>query len=133
MALHPEETLGGLLLGLAVAAMGEDARAAPILVAAAATQPTADHPCLDLARLELALPRALVARQFERVCRLAPGDDRLRLDFAGFLLDNGQVAEAEAVLADGPTARLAIHLRGLVRGELGHLPLPSIVLHVRWR
>jgi tetratricopeptide (TPR) repeat protein len=110
---------GALLLGLAIAAMGEDARAAPVLVDVAASQPKADHPCLDLARLQPSLPRALVARQFRACLRLTPADDRLRLDFAGFLLDEGLAAEAEGVLADGPDTVAGHHLMGLVRGELG--------------
>jgi tetratricopeptide (TPR) repeat protein len=115
----PDDRHGALLLGLAIAAMGDDARAAPILTAVAGLAPQAHHPCLDLTRLTPALPSALVVRQFRACLRLAPRDDRLRLDFAEFLLDLGQEAEAEAVLAEGPDTAAGHHLRGLVRGELG--------------
>jgi tetratricopeptide (TPR) repeat protein len=108
-----------LVLGLAIAAMGESTRAAPILMDAAAERPKADHPCLDLARLQPALPRALVVRQFRACLRLAPADDRLGLALAGFLLDGGQAAEAEAVLAEASDTAAGHHLMGLVRGELG--------------
>ena len=82
-------------------------------------RPKADHPCLDLARLQPALPRALVVRQFRACLRLAPADDRLGLALAGFLLDGGQAAEAEAVLAEASDTAAGHHLMGLVRGELG--------------
>jgi tetratricopeptide (TPR) repeat protein len=115
----PNDRHGALMLGLALAAMGDDAQAAPILTSVAELAPEADHPCLDLARLNPALPSALVVRQFQACLRLAPRDDRLRLDFAGFLLDLGQESEAEAVLAEGPDTAAKHHLLGLVRGELG--------------
>ena len=119
LSQHPDERLGGLLLGLALAAMGDVTQAAPVLTAVAGQKPEADHPCLDLARLTPALPRALVARQFRACLRLTPADDRLRLDFAGFLLDSGQAPEAVAVLAEGPDTAAGYHLLGLARGELG--------------
>lgn len=114
---HPE-----LLLGLAIAAMGEDTRAAPFLMHVAADHPDADHPCLDLARLQPRLPRALVARQFRACLLLAPSDDRLRLAFAGFLLDIGQPAEAEEVLAGGPETAAGHHVMGLARAERNQFP-----------
>jgi tetratricopeptide (TPR) repeat protein len=110
---------GALLLGLALAAMGDDAQATPILTSVAELAPEADHPCLDLARLTPELPRALVVRQFRACLRQTPWDNRLRLDFAELLLDWGQEAEADAVLAEGPDNAAGHHLRGLVRGELG--------------
>jgi tetratricopeptide (TPR) repeat protein len=125
LAEEPHSQHAALLLGLAIAAMGEDARAAPILMEVAAKRPNGGHPCLELARLEPALPRALVVRQFRACLRLAPGDAQLRLDFAGFLLDGGQAAEAEAILADGPYTAAGHHLTGLVRGELGHFAAAS--------
>jgi tetratricopeptide (TPR) repeat protein len=119
LAQDPGDRHGALLLGLAIAAMGEVTRAAPVLVDVAASQPKADHPCLDLARLRPKLPRALVVRQFRACLRLAPADERLRLDFAGFLLDGGQAVEAEAILRDGPDTEACRHMMGIVRGELG--------------
>jgi Flp pilus assembly protein TadD len=122
VAADPRDPIAALVLGLAVAAMGEDARAAPILAAAAALRPGADHPCLDLARLTLPLPRALVARQFRACLRLSPADDRLRLSFAAFLLDIDQPAEAQTILADGPDTTAAHHLMGLARAEQARFP-----------
>lgn len=119
LAEAPDDTEALLPLGLAIAAMGEDGRAAPILMAAAAAAPDADHPCVELGRLRPPLPRALVARQF-RACRLlAPTDDGLRLAFGAFLLDIGQPAEAEVLLADGPNTAACHHVMGLVRAEQG--------------
>ncbi|MDR3530703.1 MAG: tetratricopeptide repeat protein [Rhodopila sp.] len=113
----PADPHAALLLGLAVAAMGEAARAAPYLNHVAAMRPEADHPCLDLARLKPPLPPALVARQF-RACRhLAPQDARLRLRFAEFLLDSDQAAEAETILSVGPDSVARHHLMGLAHAE----------------
>jgi hypothetical protein len=81
--------------------MGEADRAAPLLTHAGAMRPDAGHPCLELARLKPPLPRALVTRQFRACLRQQQSDDRLRLDFATFLLDADQAAEAKAILADG--------------------------------
>lgn len=122
MADHPTDPHAALLVGLAVAAMGENARAAPILTLAAALAPSADHPCLDLARLRPPLPRSLVTRQFRACLRLTPVDDRLRLAFADFLLDTGQAAEAEQVLTDASDSAACQHLRGLVRAEQSRFP-----------
>ena len=128
LADDPADPQALRLLGLAVAAMGENERAAPILNQAAAqaaqseqaqseqTQP--EHPCADLARLRPSLPRTLVARQFRACLLLAPNDDALRLGFASFLLDNGQPGEAERILQDGPDSAACHHLRGLARAEL---------------
>jgi Flp pilus assembly protein TadD len=119
VANDPGDPQASLLLGLAIAAMGEDARAAPALTRAAAGWPAGDHPCMDLARLRPPLPRMLVARQFRACLRLTPLDDRLRLGFATFLLDTDQPAEAERVLFDGPNPNDAAcqHLVGLARAE----------------
>ncbi len=117
MAADPADPQARTLLGLAIAAMGEDARAAAVLTQVANDRPDADHPCLDLAGLQPRLPRALVARQFRACLRLAPSDDRLRLGFADFLLDIGQLAEAEKVLTDGPDSGACHHLMGLARAE----------------
>lgn len=116
VAGDPHDPLASLLLGLAIAAMGEDVRAAPILNSAAA-KPDADHPCLDLARLKPPLPRPLVARQFRACLRLTPSDDRLRLGFAEFLLDTSQPMEAQKLLTDRPDDAAAHHLTGLAQAE----------------
>jgi Flp pilus assembly protein TadD len=112
----PGDLYAALLAGLAIAAMGEAERAAPILVAAA--RPEADHPCLDLAALKPALPRPLVARQFRACLDIAPTDNRLRRAFAGFLLDADDPAAAEAVLTGMPGDAAAHHLKGMARAEL---------------
>jgi uncharacterized protein (TIGR02996 family) len=122
IAAAPAEPHGPLILGLAIAAMGEPGRAAPILNHAAALQPHADHPCLDLARLQPNLPRGLVTRQFRACLRLNGSDDRLRLAFADFLLDHDQPAEAETVLADGPASAVSQHLMGQARAEQNDFP-----------
>jgi tetratricopeptide (TPR) repeat protein len=115
---EPGNPQGDLLAGLAVAAMGEAERAAPLLVSAAAARPEAEHPCRELARLPLPLPRALVARQFRACLDLAPSDSRLRRAFAGFLLEADDPEAAEAVLAGMPGDAAAQHLKGMARAEL---------------
>jgi tetratricopeptide (TPR) repeat protein len=122
IADDPANPLATLLLGLAIAAMGEDVRAAPILTRAAAATPDADHPCLDLARLQPSLPRTLVGRQFRACLRSTPGNGRLRLGFAEFLLDTYQPAEAERTLADGPDSAASRHLMGLAQAEQNQFP-----------
>jgi Flp pilus assembly protein TadD len=123
IAGDPANPHATLLLGLAVAAMGQDARAAPILTQAAAIRPDADHPCVDLARLHPPLPRALVARQFRACLRQSPTDARLQLGFAEFLLDIGQPAEAEKILRDVPhTTAASHHLTGLAQAEQNQFP-----------
>lgn len=113
----PDDPAASLLLGLAIAAMGEDVRAAPILVHVAAARPDADHPSVDLARLKPLLPRALVARQFRACLRLTPADERLRMAFAEFLLDTGQPAEAGKILRNGADSAALHHLMGLACAE----------------
>ena len=114
----PGDVQADLLEGLAIAAMGEAERAAPLLAAAAAARPEAEHPCLDLARLQPALPQALVVRQFRACLDLAPSDARLRRAFAGFLLKADDPEAAEAVLAGLSGDAAAQHLKGMARAEL---------------
>ena len=120
IADDPDDPHAALLLALAVASMGEADRAAPLLMHAGAMRRDACHPCLELARLKPPLPRALIARQFRACLRHAQSDDRLRLNFATFLLDTDQAAEAKAILADGQASVAGHHLMGLVEAELGH-------------
>ncbi len=122
MAEDQEDPHGPLLLGLAIAAMGEADRAAPFLTRVAATRPDADHPCLDLARLQPPLPRALVIRQFRACLRIDASNDRLRLAFADYLLDNDEAAEAETILAVGPDSAAGHHLMGVARAEQNEFP-----------
>ena len=118
----PNDLHAKRLLGLAIAAMGEDTRAAPILLRSAAEDPDANHPCVDLARLRPPLPRPLVARQFRACLRLSPADTRLTLDFAEFLLDTDQPVLAEKILLDQPPSAAGHHLMGLARAEQNRFP-----------
>jgi uncharacterized protein (TIGR02996 family) len=113
----PDDLHARLLAGIAVAAMGEAARAAPLLTALAASQPDADHPCLDLVRFRPALPRPLITRQFQACLRLEPDDARLRLAFADYLLDSNNPEEAEAVLCNAAPSAAAAHLIGMAQAE----------------
>ena len=79
-----------LLLGYAVAARGDHARAAAILDRVARERPDQPHPCADLLRALPKVPRPRVAAQFQASLRLAPEDTRLRAAYADFLLDGGQ-------------------------------------------
>jgi tetratricopeptide (TPR) repeat protein len=115
---EPGNVQADLLAGLAIAAMGEAERAAPLLASASAARPEAEHACLHLARLQPALPRVLVARQFRACLDLAPSDVRLRRAFAGFLLGADDPEAAEAVLAGLPADAAAQHLKGMARAEL---------------
>jgi Flp pilus assembly protein TadD len=119
---HPGDPNARLLTGLAIAAMGEADRAAPVLNGVAAAMPDACHPCIDLADLRPALPASLVSRQFRACLALAPADGRLRRAYAGFLLDQDQPAEVETLLADMPGDAAAHHLKGLARAEMGRFP-----------
>lgn len=118
----PADSPACLVLGLAVAAMGDAARAAPLLVHIAALVPDIDHPCIELARLRPPVPRPRVAQQFRACLRLTPLDDRLRLAFAAFLLDNDQAEEAEACLALCAQSAASHHLKGLAHAELSRFP-----------
>lgn len=118
LAEQPGDPHALLLLGLAVAAMGEADRAAPILHQVTLLCPDARHPCLDMAELRPPLPRALIVRQFQACLRHAPEDERLRLDFADFLIDADRAPEAEAVLRGASDTAAAHHLRGLAQADL---------------
>ncbi|HEX4366487.1 MAG TPA: tetratricopeptide repeat protein [Rhodopila sp.] len=122
LAADPADPHATLLVGLAIAAMGEHARAAPILTGLAAARPEADHPCVDFVRLRPPLPRPMVARQFRACLRLAPADVRLRLAFAEFLIDTDQPVEAEQILAEGPAFAASHHLAGLALAEQDRFP-----------
>jgi tetratricopeptide (TPR) repeat protein len=122
MTDDPNDPHATLLLGLSIASMGEIARAAPIMSNLAASQPDSDHPCIEFARLQPPLPRSWVADLFRTCLRLTPSDNRLRLGFAEFLLDTGEPAQADAILADGPDTAACHHLKGLVQAELNRFP-----------
>src|SRR4051812_25650153 len=122
LAAQPDDPQAALVMGLAIAAMGEADRAAPVLARVAAARPDANHPCLDLAALTPPLPHALVVRQFHACLVLSPSDDRLRRSFAEYLLDSDDHAAVEAVLADMPGDAAAHHLKGMARAEQGRFP-----------
>ena len=104
-ALGPEDVEGALLRGLAVAASGDPASAAPMLALVAAARPEHAHPLADLARLLASRGRASeAAAHFRAGLALAPAEPRLRLAFGEYLL-----AERPAEAAD--QAREALRLR----------------------
>jgi tetratricopeptide (TPR) repeat protein len=105
-----------LLLGLAKAGKGEIAAAARILDRIAADHPAQQHPCHDFARL---CPNGPVAPLFQACLSLAPGNRRLRHDFANYLLDHDRPAEAEAVLRHAPDSAAGLHLLGQALTEQG--------------
>ncbi|WP_428487901.1 tetratricopeptide repeat protein [Rhodopila sp.] len=120
VALQPDDPHVRLLLGLAIAAMGEAERAAPVLRQVALQRPDTPHPCQDLAALSPALPRSLIRRQFRACLRLSPDHAPLRLAFAELLLEHDCPAEAEAVLAEASDGARKHHLIGLAQAEQGH-------------
>src|SRR3954453_10744190 len=122
LAAEPDDSQAALLAGLAIAAMGEAERAAPMLARAAAARPDATHPCLDLAALTPPVPHALVVRQFRACLALSPADNRLHRIFAEYLLDLDDYEAVESVLADMPGDAAAHHLKGMARAEQGRFP-----------
>jgi hypothetical protein len=119
LAVDPADVEGMLILGLAIAASGEAARAAPILDRVRRARPGNADPCRDFATMEPRLPRALVTRQYRACLRLAPTDTRLRHDFASYLLDNAAPDAALVVLRDAPESATTSNLRGLALAETG--------------
>jgi Flp pilus assembly protein TadD len=122
LAAKPDDIQATRLMGLAIAAMGEADRAAPVLDRVAAARPEAAHPCLELAALTPPLPHALVVRQFRACLALSPTDTRLRRTFAGYLLDSDDLETLEALLAGLPGDAAAHHLKGMARAEQGRFP-----------
>jgi Flp pilus assembly protein TadD len=120
LAAVPDDVRFALMLGIAVAAMGEADRAAPVLEEVARRRQNGPHPCLDLVAMTPPLPRGLIRRQFQACLRLSPSDRKLRLAFVEFLLDNDLAKDAEAVLAPALNDAASFHLMGLVRAEQGH-------------
>src|SRR3984957_20039962 len=59
-----------LILGLAIAASGEAARAAPILERVRRARPNHDDPCRDLETMQPRVPRSHVARQYRACLKL---------------------------------------------------------------
>ena len=110
-----------LLSGLALAAMGERRRAAPLLNRIARARPDCRHPCRDLAALGERVPPSEVIEQYRACLDAAPDDSRLRRDFADFLLDHAQAAEAAAVLSTALDTATAHNLMGMAQAGLGNV------------
>jgi Flp pilus assembly protein TadD len=108
-----------VILALAIAASGEAARAAPLLERVRRARPDHADPCRDLETMEPRVPRSVVARQYRACLRLAPGDARLRRDFASYLLDNGEPDAALTVLRDASEEPATFNLRGRALAETG--------------
>ena len=119
LAVDPTDIEGMLILGLAIAASGEAARAAPILERVRRARPDNADPCRDFATMEPRVPRALVTRQYRACLRLAPRDVRLRHDFASYLLENSAPDAALTVLRDAPETPMTNNLRGMALAETG--------------
>lgn len=115
----PDDPGALLLRAMAAALLGDADRAAPLMRDAMVLSPGSVHPCVKLARLRPAVPRAVVERQFRACLRWTPRDGQLRQDFADFLLDGGLEAEALTVLAPLKDSAAAWHLRGLALGGCG--------------
>src|SRR4051812_14406631 len=118
LAVDPTDVEAMLILGLAIAASGEAARAAPILDRVRRARPQHDDPCKDLETMQPRVPRSIVARQYRACLRLAPTDARLRRDFANYLLDNGEPDTALTVLRDAPESAATFNLRGMALAEI---------------
>ncbi len=108
--IHPGDPDAELLLGLARAGKGEIGAAARLLDRIAAARPALQHPCNDFVRL---CPNGPVAPLFQACLSLAPGNRRLRHDFANWLMDQNRPAEAEAVLRHAADSAAGRHLLGL--------------------
>jgi tetratricopeptide (TPR) repeat protein len=116
------ETL--LMLGLAIGAQGEAARAAPILDRVATARRAFAHPCSDLARLLTAQGKvALVEGQLRACLDLTPDDLRLRYGLATFLRQRGDSDAAILLLAPAlkanPHCAEADDQMGLALAEAG--------------
>lgn len=124
-ASHPVDTEALLLLGVAVAARGQTARAAAILDRVARERPDEAHPCGELASLLPRLPSHRIMEQYRACLRLAPDDVRVRHSFARYLQGNGDAAEAMSVLCEGarlsPRSSAVQHATGVALAELGHI------------
>jgi Flp pilus assembly protein TadD len=118
----PDDPRAVLLLGLSIAAMGDVAEAAPILLRAAAMKPDAQHPCTEFARFDPPFPPPAIIRLFRACLALAPADRRLKCAFADFLLDAKQPEAVLEVLSDMPDSPVARHMCGLAHADLARFP-----------
>jgi len=119
LAVDPTDVEGMLVLGLAIAASGEAARAAPILERVRRARPNHADPCRDFATMEPRVPRALVTRQYRACLRLASANTRLRHDFAFYLLENSESEAALTILRDAPESAATSNLRGTALAGIG--------------
>ncbi len=119
LADHPADIEATMILGLAIAASGEAARAAPLLERVRRARPDHPDPCRDFATMEPRIPRALVTRQYRASLRLAPANARLRHDFARYLLEKGESDAALVVLRDAMESAETCTLRGMALAETG--------------
>lgn len=122
---NPHDTEAILLLGLAVAAQGDAARAAPYLQSVARARPGFAHPCRDLALLCPDRP-FLIDAQF-RACRaIAPEDAGLACAHAEFLIGLDDAAGAIKILhgslGKSPSFGPAFNLLGMALHKFGDLP-----------
>jgi tetratricopeptide (TPR) repeat protein len=115
--LPPDDPDGAMLLGFALAGKGAAAEAARWLDAAARQRPNHAHPCTDFAGIG---PDGTVAPLFRACLALAPDNDRLRRDFAAYLIDHDGAAEAEQVLLPALGTAAGQHLMGLALTEQGN-------------
>ena len=119
IAMDPNDIEAMLIIGLAISASGEAARAAPILERVRRARPGHADPCQDLAEMRPRVPRSVVSRQYRACLRLAPRDDKLRREFASYLLDSAEPDAALSVLRDSPEQPATYHLRGIALAEIG--------------
>lgn len=119
MAEDPTDAHAVLVLGLAIAAMGESEKAAPLFARAARMNPDMDHPCTTFARLDPPFSRAAVTRVFQACLDNVPDDHSLNAAFADFLIDTDRPRQALDVLADLPDSASVHHMRGLAQADLG--------------
>ena len=122
---NPCDTEAILLLGLAVAAQGNAARAAPYLQSVARARPGFAHPCRDLALLCPDKP-FLMDAQFHACRAIDPEDVGLACAHAEFLIGLDDAAGAVEVLRGfvGATHSFgpAFNLLGMALHTLGDLP-----------
>jgi len=114
--IPPDDPDAALLLGLALAGQGAVGAAAPLLDWVGRQRPDHAHPCLDFAQL---CPDGSVAPLFRACLALAPDNNRLRRDFAAYLLDRDGAVEAEHLLRGAPDCASGQHLLGLALTEQG--------------
>jgi Flp pilus assembly protein TadD len=119
LSADPNDSDAQLLLGLALAGLGQVAPAARLLNQAAARKEFA-HPCQDLAGM---VEQAVLAQQVRACLDLAPDDTRLRLMWADCLQRAGEadaaIATLQALLDDVPATAAAHHRLGMIRAALG--------------